>query len=513
MPTAGEPDVTGLTVRGLADVVALDAIATEDPTALDRAVRSVNVMDLAQPARYLLPSELVLTNGLWFGEVSMDAWVGQLVEGGASALAIGLGDACPVVPPELIGACIAAGLPLFSIRSDVSFTTISEVIAATLAGDASRELRRQLADARSLLRASVDEDAYAALAHHLRRELGFSAAFVSAEGEVLAFAGRKPRTHDIIEATVAFRERRLPASDGPSSAFPVPNAANRGSLLLVGARLPDLTDAERLAIEQATAYAVVADQRRFEQHSVLEALAREMLELIEDGDIGERELRARLTTLGFCHPPVLTVIVGSDSTALRNALGAVEGRVACAVRRGTIEAFLQADATDELVESTASLMRFWGAEPTFGYATSAVTTSDLRIALAGARTAFRRSSDELGAAGPLRATNDTTLVLLTALEPALRRSLADALLGPVVEWDAKHGGDLLDTLQVFFDANGRWRETAAVLGIHVNTLKHRLARIRALSGRDVDRTGDRVDLWIALATQRTREAADDRATI
>ena len=52
---------------------------------------------------------------------------------------------------------------------------------------------------------------------------------------------------------------------------------------------------------------------------------------------------------------------------------------------------------------------------------------------------------------------------------------------------------------MFLDSDGRWSEAASALGIHVNTLKHRLGRIAELSGKSVDRTADRVDLWIALA--------------
>ena len=494
--------MSGVTVSALTRMSGLSLVGQPPNKALERHVQNVNVMDLADPARYLLPNEFVLTNGLWLEQTSAHDWVARVAQAGASALGVGLGDAVPVAPQELLDACEAQGLPLVLVAADVSFASIAEAVAATLADDTARALRRQLAAARNLLRAAVDEHAYVALATQIHRETGLSAAFVSAHGDILSAIGTRPRARDIIEASTAFREHRLPASAGNGSAFPVPNTSGRGSLLLIGSPIHELADSTRLAIEQAAAYAVVADQRRFEHQSVLDALTAEVIELLGTGDLGEQQLKARLITLGFARPTELTVVVGEDRPALRNALNAVEGTAALAIGAGVIEAFLQADAVDELIDSTAALVRFWGDEPRFGHATGAATVRDLRIALAVARAAFRRA--ETDSLGPTAGTTETTNVLLTAIDPALRKAHADNLLSAVLEWDRKHGGDLVSTLRAFLDNDGRFRETASTLGIHVNTLKHRLARIKTLTGRDVDRTADRVDLWIALSADSHR---------
>jgi DNA-binding PucR family transcriptional regulator len=74
----------------------------------------------------------------------------------------------------------------------------------------------------------------------------------------------------------------------------------------------------------------------------------------------------------------------------------------------------------------------------------------------------------------------------------------DAVLGAVRGHDAAHGSDLEHTLRAFLAHGGRFNETAAVLHVHVNTLRNRLARIEELSGRDLGVTEDRVDLFLAL---------------
>jgi len=60
------------------------------------------------------------------------------------------------------------------------------------------------------------------------------------------------------------------------------------------------------------------------------------------------------------------------------------------------------------------------------------------------------------------------------------------------------GTELERTLRVFLGNDGHWSTTAVELFVHVNTLRNRITRIRDLTGRDVSRLEDRVDLFLAL---------------
>ena len=53
-------------------------------------------------------------------------------------------------------------------------------------------------------------------------------------------------------------------------------------------------------------------------------------------------------------------------------------------------------------------------------------------------------------------------------------------------------------MRTFLETGGRWQETADLLHVHVNTLRNRLERVESLTGRRLDSTPDRVDLWLAL---------------
>ncbi|HEY0696960.1 MAG TPA: helix-turn-helix domain-containing protein, partial [Micromonospora sp.] len=89
-------------------------------------------------------------------------------------------------------------------------------------------------------------------------------------------------------------------------------------------------------------------------------------------------------------------------------------------------------------------------------------------------------------------------LLLASVPPASRRAFAEQLLAPLRDYDAAHQADLVNTLDTFLRLNGSWTRSAGRLHVHVNTLRYRLQRIEALTGRDLNRFADRVDFYLAL---------------
>jgi sugar diacid utilization regulator len=67
-------------------------------------------------------------------------------------------------------------------------------------------------------------------------------------------------------------------------------------------------------------------------------------------------------------------------------------------------------------------------------------------------------------------------------------------LGALVDYDARRGTQLLDTLEGYLDHRGNVVATSRVLYIHPNTLRQRLDRIERLTGLDLERSD-----WLSLA--------------
>ncbi len=88
-------------------------------------------------------------------------------------------------------------------------------------------------------------------------------------------------------------------------------------------------------------------------------------------------------------------------------------------------------------------------------------------------------------------------LLLAAPRTDEVRRAAERLLAPLREGSAR-GGELVVTLAAYLESVGQLETTARRLGVHVNTLRHRVMRIEKLLGRDLRDAGTRVDLQLAL---------------
>ncbi|WEO98689.1 helix-turn-helix domain-containing protein [Streptomyces sp. FXJ1.172] len=88
--------------------------------------------------------------------------------------------------------------------------------------------------------------------------------------------------------------------------------------------------------------------------------------------------------------------------------------------------------------------------------------------------------------------------LLTGVPAEVRAAYANAVLGPLLETGRPPVAVLLGTLETFLACDGSWARTAQALHLHVNTVHYRVARIERLTGRDLSRLRDRLDLWAAL---------------
>ena len=87
--------------------------------------------------------------------------------------------------------------------------------------------------------------------------------------------------------------------------------------------------------------------------------------------------------------------------------------------------------------------------------------------------------------------------LLLAAEPELAAELAASMLVPLGTESAGSQARLHATLEAWLDEQGRLPQVAARLGIHVQTARYRLARLRELFGATLDDPDER--FWLALA--------------
>jgi PucR family transcriptional regulator, purine catabolism regulatory protein len=470
---------------------------------LDELVRGVHVSDLEHPARYVLPGELLLTNGLWLGHTHPREWVQEALAAGAVAIGYGVSKASPEVPGALVEACRELHLTLVEVPEDLSFSTIGECI---LEHDRTQvaTIRRQLTRLRRLLQDLARGAGHGAVLELLRRETGLEVWLVGPGGRSLTDE-RPPDGGAARTAARAARRGDLPcAITSELSAFGVADALST-TAVIVGAPLAEVSDDARLVIEQATAYLVLEDARQREHETARSRMAEELLALLWDGELGARGLSARLQALGLRADTdtELTVIACSNSPrdVTYAALGCPASCVT-ATHRGVRILLVQSD-DERIVDEIAELIRDGGDDPVLGTGRTFGGATGLRRALAESISAHQLArSRPAGERVVRRLEVGSHRVLLDFVDADVLRAYRQSVVGPIERWDDEHNSQLLETLAAFFANDGHWRRTAAQLHIHHNTLHYRLDKIARLTGRSVESVESRVDFALALAIPR-----------
>lgn len=131
--------------------------------------------------------------------------------------------------------------------------------------------------------------------------------------------------------------------------------------------------------------------------------------------------------------------------------------------------------------------------------TTAWGVSGIRLDLFDLRTAYSEAQVALRAAqrldtGRLALHDDLGVIrlLLTSDTETNLQAFMDDVIGPIVEYDRRHDGELLTTLRAYFDADCSQQAAAKQLQVHHKTLRYRLGKIEALTSLNLHRHDDRV---------------------
>lgn len=489
--------------------------------ALDRRVLWFHNTELADPSPYIRESEAVLTNGLWLKDVSAQSFVAALVRAQAAGLVFGLTAQNPRVPSAVIEACAEADVPLLTLSVSVPFTAVTE--AAARIHSAGRQdalvgmVRRGDALAASLSRGG----GAAGVLHVLRRDHDLPLSVVDRAGRELATAGatltpaQLESVAEVLAMTSPPREVELP-DIGTVPLFLVKGAiggADAGLFCLLPTERLDLRDRE--ALEQAARFLSLEVAKQQAVQAIEARFSGELLEMILSGTSGSAEVPVRLRAFGVDPSGTLAVLTtaladeGRIQTRLTEALEryfAAHG-IAVVLATGTqdtVAIFGWKEGKDELVAFAADLAtaverRQADHRAVVGVGELADDATKLREPLIRSRETCHVLRRRRG--GPRVASFaevGTHTMLLGLHDRDTLKRFADDVLGPLRRQDARSGTDLERTLKVFLANDGQWAVTAGELFIHVNTLRNRLARVADLTGRDLGRLDERVDLFLAL---------------
>jgi PucR family transcriptional regulator, purine catabolism regulatory protein len=253
------------------------------------------------------------------------------------------------------------------------------------------------------------------------------------------------------------------------------------------------------------------------------------------GRLYPEELQARLRPFGIGESAAVLAFALGEPAAAASTLEAILERAGAhslvALRNGLLCAVVdcdgQAASGAPVVPSEASTAA--GAPPTddddpielarriraelrarFGEVRAAASragpTHNLRRSFHEARCALEAVRLANGAAPDVASYKDLGAfqLLLSLQDDDALASYCQSVLGPVEGDEGEYGDELLRSLDVFIEQNGHWEKAAQALYCHRHTLRYRIKRVEALTGRDFSHARDRIEFWLAL---RGRELA------
>jgi hypothetical protein len=249
----------------------------------------------------------------------------------------------------------------------------------------------------------------------------------------------------------------------------------------VAAELVTLVGMERSRLDEA---------RRIENRA-----AAPLLRVLLAESATQAEVESRLAATEFAGP---VVVLSAESAVIEELLASFPGPALVGAVGGEVFGLLGAADPDVVVTDLKETLRITSPALHLGVS-RCPDVSGLRAAVLEARHARKLAA--LSTSRTAIVVGDEVashLLLLAAVPDELRRSFRAKILGPLVDYDATHKSALVETLRVFLEHSGSWAATSAELHIHVNTLRYRISRIAELTGRDLTRFADRVDLYLAL---------------
>ncbi|MDR8409036.1 helix-turn-helix domain-containing protein [Nonomuraea sp. 3-1Str] len=267
--------------------------------------------------------------------------------------------------------------------------------------------------------------------------------------------------------------------------------------------------------------AVSAEGFAAEQHRAERARAQTLLDVLGTQQLAPGEVSAHLRLLG-ADPGLPTTamvvssrVAGHDLPAMLHEGLARKGRHLVVGGRPD-EAVVLVNGRATRKSLTEELRALAAARPGLriaaGISEAATSVSQLGEALETARRGMESALDGEGPVSVMSVADVASFdLLLAGLPGGVRRTFREHVLGPVEEYDARHGSELMRTLDVFLETCGSWQRAADELYVHVNTLRYRMQRIEELTGRRMSSMRDRTDLYLALRSVTSRPRAGEGA--
>ncbi|MGB8402525.1 MAG: PucR family transcriptional regulator [Mycobacterium sp.] len=478
-----------------------------------REVNLVLTTELANPAEWLSGGELVLTTGIGLpaGVSGRRRYLQLLAQSGVAAVGFGTGLTFDAVPDELVAGAEEFGLALIEVPLRTPFAAVVQRVSSRIAAlQYDAVLRASRAQPR-ITRAVVG-DGPRGVAAELGRALKAGIVVLDPLGTVIAShpANLSVTTinlvRDSVEPGTASGVRVL--ADGTAVTQQDIRVGGRSHGVLAVVSPTALSPVDQVLLGHANSLLALDFEKPVRLREAQRGLNEQAFGLLLTGehDLGPAWAQVAHASDGKGRVRVLVVDMDADvdskksvrrvHTALVRALEAAGHQVF--VHSSDMRLTVLVPGT-ETVDSAAALLA--------GIDRSA--RKSIRSGLSGVQPLARLadSAANAGLAASVAERGGVPLEFAALAGSALLSfgesrevliALGGAVLGPVVEHDARHGTGLLTALRAYLEANGHWESAAAAIGVHRHTMRKRIETVEALLGVDLAVARVRAELLLAI---------------
>lgn len=476
------------TVADLCTALRADLVPAEGFGPTSTPVSAVHVSELVDPTAYLSGGELLLTTGLSLPDSAMgcDKYVSRLVRAGVSALGVGLGPSLASIPDQLAASCRTYGLCLLVVPPASAFLTVTKTYWAAR----SRSTQQQLSDAisahRSLVNAVVSSNPVTETLKSLSGAIGAWVATLDAAGEVQHVypSGRVVDAMAVadqiknLKAAGIHSAATFPSGDEVVAVFPLPLEERVVGYIAVGSP-SSLTSTDRRLVLTASALLSLDSVQRQRADAGTQSHLHAVSALLDMGFVDAAHRLASRLGLPDIGDAARVLAVRSSRPA--EVVSAVYrwNRKAIPAPPEADRSWFVLPAAQSDADSLAPLLA--DADPHAAAALSDIvsltTVHAVRIGL--------QASLETVPSG----------AVVTPRRRELGSQAVRDGIGRVLDYTR---ADLVPSLVTYLRHRGQWDPASRELGIHRNTLRHRIARCHEVLGVDVDDPDVAAELWLYL---------------
>ncbi|MFM1651473.1 PucR family transcriptional regulator [Brevibacillus sp. B_LB10_24] len=492
----------------LPDMVQTRLVAGE--SGLDNQIRWVTIVEILDDTTRLQAGEFLITTGFGLEEdrEKLEQFIPRLARRGLSGVAIHTGFYLREIPQALIETANRHGLPLIEIPVELNFSHVTKAILQPIVNRQFETLAYSQAIHEQMIRISLSGGGLAAIAGELARLTKGNVTIRDAFGHQFA-------------ATPSKSESVEPAEE---VSLPIQTARETYGTVTLSKPCREWQELDQIALQHASTLCALEFVK---ERAVIEAEWRmqgDFAEEIINGRFSRsRDTETRSRMLGYplagCHQVAALQVGAADQLAeaaeqhhklIRFVKRLAENHgVPCLLRERSAHLLMilpSGKASDRLL---AQLPAQWA---------KSAPDSPLAAAVSSPRSELA----ELAEAAQEAVYALQVYPLIKPQAPVLRyadmegyqflfpfhqqqealRKLWSPLLDELLAYDKQYGHRLLDTLQVYLEANLNGLQAAQTLYIHRHTLKYRLQQIEAKTGKSLANAAQRWQLQLALMAYR-----------